>query len=230
MSILFISRKQGDYRLNMRVVFLFLSVFCTDYAFAIDKINVLGLFKDKAIVQIDGKQRVLTLNKASPEGVVLISANSEEAVLEIDGVRDSYTLGSHIGSQFKKPKAGKSSTIAPDNAGMYRVSGRINGFQVRFIVDTGATLVSMNRNVAKRIGLNYKLEGRESLSNTASGVSKIYIVELDRVAVGDIEVKNVKGAVHDTDFPLVTLLGNSFLNQVNMTRDGKILQLKEKDY
>ena len=85
----------------------------------------------------------------------------------------------------------------------------------------------MNKHQAKRIGLNYKLEGIESMSNTASGLSKIYIMNLAKVNVGDLEVRNVMGAVPDSDFPQVILLGNTFLNRVNMKREGKLLQLQE---
>ncbi len=210
------------------VLILVFLLFYSDSVFAIEKINILGLFTDKAIVLIDGKQRILVAGKKSPEGVLLISANSQEAVLEIDGERNTYTLGSHIGSKYKKPQAGKISTIAPDANGMYWVNGSINGFQVSFVVDTGATLISMNKHQAKRIGLNYKLEGKQSVANTASGLSKIYIMNLDRVKVGDIEVRDVQGAVHDSDFPKVILLGNTFLNRVSMKREGKILQLEDR--
>ncbi len=199
-----------------------------DCVFAIEKISIHGLFKNKAIVEIDGKQRVLSVGKKSPEGVSLISANSKEAVLEINGERGTYKLGSHIGSKFKRSTGGKISTIAPDANGMYWVSGSINGFQVSFVVDTGATLIAMNKHQARRIGLNYKLEGKQSVANTASGLSKIYIMNLDKVKVGDIEVQDVKGSVHDSDFPKVILLGNTFLNRVNMKREGKLLQLQDR--
>jgi len=199
-----------------------------DSAYAIEKIKILGLFKNKAVVEIDGKQRILSAGKKSPEGVILVAANSKEAILEIDGVQNTYILGSHIGGKFKKPRRGKISTIAPDADGMYRVNGSINGFQVAFVVDTGATLISMNKHQALRIGLNYKLEGKQSIANTASGLSTIYIMNLDKVKVGDLEVRNVKGAVHDGDFPQAILLGNTFLNRVNMNREGKLLHLQEK--
>ncbi len=140
---------------------------------AVDKITVSGLFKNKAIVTIDGKQRLLEVGKPSPEGVLLISANAKEAVIEIDGEQKTYTLGQHIGSSFKKPAGGKTVSIAPDRSGMYEVNGSINEFQVKFLVDTGATYISMNKNHARRIGINYKFEGREALSETASGLNKI---------------------------------------------------------
>jgi aspartyl protease family protein len=195
---------------------------------AVEKITVIGLFKDKAVVNIDGKQHVLTAGKNGPEGVKLISSNSTEAIIEINGRQDTYTMGTHISSEFAPPLPGTTVTIAPDSAGMYEVNGSINGFQVRFVVDTGATLISMNKHEAKRIGLNYKLEGTESLSETASGYSKTYLVTLKEVRVGDIVLHNVQGAVHDSDFPKVILLGNSFLGRVNLNREGALLQLEHE--
>lgn len=214
--------------MNRLLIISLLLLFHIESLLAIENINILGLFKNKVILKVDGKQRILSVGKNSPEGIILISANSREAILEIDGIRDTYTLGSHIGGSFKKPDEGKISTIAPDKQGMYWVNGSINGFQVDFVVDTGATLISMNKHQAKRIGLNYKLEGKQAVSNTASGLSKIYIMNLNKVRVGEIELKDVEGAIHDSDFPQVILLGNTFLNRVNLKREGQILQLQDR--
>ena len=206
-----------------------LTFFYTPAIFAIEKITVNGLFKDKAIVTIDGKQRVLRKGKASPEGALLIDANSKEAIIEINGEQKSYTTGSsQIGGSYKKPTDGKKITLSPDASGGYSVTGSINGSSVPFIVDTGATLVSMNSNVAKRLGIDFKLKGKESLSYTASGTSKIYVVNLKKVRIGDIELQNVQGAVHEGDFPVITLLGMSFLGELNMKREGRILELEKK--
>jgi aspartyl protease family protein len=194
---------------------------------AVEKITVVGLFKDKAIVTIDGKQCILSPGKTSPEGIKLISANSREAVLEINGRQETYSLGTHISGEFTPPASGTTVTIAPDSTGMYEVNGSINGFQVKFVVDTGATLISMNKHHANRIGLNYKMEGEESLSETASGFAKIYLIKLKEVRVGDIVLNDVQGSVHDDEFPSVILLGNSFLNKVNLNRDGALLQLEK---
>ncbi len=208
--------------------FFFLALFLCNPVVAIEKIVINGLFKDKAIVTIDGKQRVLKKGKASPEGVLLIEADSKQAIIEIEGKQEVYTLGSHIGNTFKKPTSGKKLILTPDSGGMFNISGTINGSNVRFIVDTGATLVSMNGNVAKRLGIDYKLTGKESQSYTASGKSKIYIVNLKKVKVGDIELENVRGAVHDGNFPVVTLLGMSFLGKLDMKREGRIMELEKK--
>jgi aspartyl protease family protein len=214
--------------MHKRLIILFSLLFYIESTLAIENINVLGLFKDKAIIKVDGKQHVLSVGEKAVDGIILIRANSRKAILEIDGVRDTYTLGVHIGGKYKNSSYSRISTIAPDEQGMYWVNGSINGFQVVFVVDTGATMISMNKHQAKRIGLNYKLEGKESMSSTASGLSKIYIMKLDKVRVGDIEVRDITAAVHDSDFPQFTLLGNTFLSRVNMKREGKILLLLDR--
>lgn len=192
---------------------------------AVHQVVVTGLFKDRAILDLDGTTRILSVGMTSPEGVKLLSANSSEAVLEINGVARTYSLGEHIRGQYTPPLPGASITIAPDAQGMYQVAGSVNGFQVAFIVDTGATLVSLNRKTARRLGLNYKLDGIESRSTTASGVVPIWLVKLDRVRIGDIELRDVQASVHDTDFPDQALLGNSFLQRLHLERQGPLLKL-----
>ncbi|MCU0936858.1 MAG: hypothetical protein MUF66_12545, partial [Gammaproteobacteria bacterium] len=66
----------------------------------VDSVQVLGLFKDRAVVVVGERQRVLRTGETSPEGVKLLSANAREAVLEVDGRRGTYPLGSRISTQF----------------------------------------------------------------------------------------------------------------------------------
>lgn len=195
--------------------------------YAVDKITVSGLFNDKAVVNIDGKRRLLSVGKPSPEGVLLISANSKEAIIEVDGERKTYTLGQAIAGNFKKPAGGNTVSIAPDGVGMYEVNGSINEFQVRFVVDTGATFVSMNSSHAERIGIPYKAKGIKSQTETASGLVDSYVVTLDTVMVDSIKRHDIRGVVIEGDYPSIILLGNSFLQEINMNREGRMLLLKE---
>lgn len=194
---------------------------------AATKVTVVGLFKNTAIVVIDGTRRLLRSGDTSPEGVKLISATSSEAVLEIDGEQKHYGLGGQIGGSYARPEQAKV-RIWPTPDRMYVVLGSINGFPVKFIVDTGATLVSLSGREAKRLGIDYRVVGTPGQSSTASGVDKIYVVNLTKVKVGDIEIRNVRGAVHDGDFPPATLLGMSFLSRLTMRQDGLVLELEKK--
>lgn len=196
-------------------------------AAAVSKITVVGLFKDTAIVVIDGTRRLLRRGDTSPEGVTLVSATSTEAILEIDGKQKRYGLGGQIGGSYARSEQPKV-RIWPTPNRMYLVTGSINGFPVNFIVDTGATLVSLSGREAKRLGIDYRVVGTPGYSSTASGIEKIYLVKLNKVRVGDIELRNVEGAVHDGDFPRATLLGMSFLGRLNMRQDGQVLELEKK--
>ena len=97
---------------------------------------------------------------------------------------------------------------------------------MQFLLDTGATLVSINEPDAKRIGLDYKRLGTRGSSITASGVSPIWRMKLKRVKLGEIELRDVEAAIHAGEFPPVALLGNSFLSRLKMTRSGSAVVLQ----
>jgi len=198
----------------------------TSQLFAIDLV-VLGLFRNKVMVKIDGKQRILKPGKISPEGVLLISSNSDEAVLEIDGVKGSYRLGSHIGSSFKRDEQPEVS-IYQDERGMFTVIGSINNFPVNFLVDTGASHIAMNRNEARRLGIDFRQYGKRGRASTANGIVNTWNIVLDKVQVGNVTIRNVKAFVNDSDSPRKVLLGMSFLGQLEMTNEGQRLKLKKK--
>ena len=197
-------------------------------ASAARELSVIALFRDKALVEIDGQQRLLTPGTGSPEGILLVSADSNEAVIEIDGRRQTYRLGQHIASRFKTAKAQASVRIWPDPTGMYAAPGSINGVPVQFLIDTGATQVAMNKNEARRLGIDYARTGIEAAVHTASGITRSYQITLREVRVGDIVLAAVPASIIDGDFPKQLLLGNSFLNRIEMRRDGEMMELRKK--
>jgi len=179
------------------------------------------------MVNIDGKQRLLKQNKKSPEGVTLISADSNSAILEVNGKQDSYALGQQISTNFAPPELA-TEHLYPNEIGMYNAVGTINGLAVSFLVDTGATFIAMNRNQAKRLGIDFLATGRPSVVSTASGVERAYNVKLRKVTVGSIALNNVDAVVLDGNAPREVLLGMSFLGQLEMRNQGQSLQLKKK--
>lgn len=204
------------------LLFCFIS---TQFVYATD-IIILGLFKNRAIVKIDGKQRTLKKGKTSPEGVKLISADSDIAILEVDGKQQEFKLGRHVSTSFTKKKQAEAK-IMPVN-GMYSTTGFINGQQVNFLVDTGATWIAMNAHQARSLGINFRYIGKRSRVSTANGVVPVYRVILDKVRVGEIELTNVAAGVLEGNSPSEVLLGNSFLNRVEMQRQGQVMLLKQK--
>lgn len=191
-------------------------------------LTVLGLFRDQAVVRLDGKQYVLKVGKDGPPGVKLISANSNQAVIEVNGRRDTYEVGSQITTDYVPPPSGTSVIVAPNSQGMYLTAGTINGYPVTFMVDTGASDIAMNREEARRMGIDYRVDGTPRITQTASGTARAYAVVLKKVTVGNIALNDVNALVVDGNSPAEVLLGGSFLNRLSMKRDGKVLHLIKK--
>jgi aspartyl protease family protein len=197
------------------------------FAMAAEQITVEALFSGQAMVQVNGKRRLLKLNKPSPEGLLLISADSREAVIEVDGERRSYRLGSHVSTRYIEPEQ-VSAKIWRDESGAYTTVGSINGRTVNFLVDTGASAVALYRADARRLGLDYRIEGNPVYVNTANGTASAFELNLDRVQVGDIVLHNVRGFVIEGSGSGRILLGMSFLNRVKMEDQGSVLLLHKK--
>ena len=94
------------------------------------------------------------------------------------------------------------------------------------MVDTGATSVSLSASEAQRLGINYR-NGRRAYARTANGVIGVYVVRLDHVKVGDITLNNVEATVSEGPAH-VALLGMSFLNRMEMRRDGQTMTLTQR--
>jgi len=203
-------------------------IWLTTAVWAVEQITVEALFKDQAMVRIDGTRRLLKLNKPSPEGVVLISADSREALLQVAGQRHRYALGSHVSTRFSTPQQ-VTARIRRDASGAYTTVGSINGRTVNFLVDTGASAVALEASEARRLGIPYKLEGRRIMVSTANGTTPGYELTLDQVQVGEIRLHQVRGFVVEAEGPGKVLLGMSFLNRLKMEHQGGVLLL-QKDY
>ncbi|MES9843580.1 MAG: TIGR02281 family clan AA aspartic protease [Candidatus Sedimenticola sp. PURPLELP] len=196
-------------------------------AAAVESVRVMALFPGKAMLQVDGSNRLLKAGQSTPEGVKLISATPSEAVLEISGKQETYALGSVVGGSFAKPEM-REVKISRSSNGAFMTPGTINGRLVDMMVDTGATVVAMSEVEAKRLSIPYRLEGRKSGVRTASGVAQAYAIMLDSVQVGSIQLQNVEGTVIKGSSPTQVLLGMSFLKRIEMENQGNLLLLRRK--
>jgi aspartyl protease family protein len=190
-------------------------------------VNVTGLFKDKALVSINGgKPKLLSVGQVTAEGVKLISSDSNEAVTEVDGQHQTLGLGQSISTAA--PDTGNASvslTASPD--GHFWANGSINGVPVRFVVDTGASFVAISSSDAKNMGISY-INGERSFAATANGTTPAYRVTFNTVKLGDITVNQVEGMVIEGAGLPVALLGMSFLKRLDMKREGVTMTLTKR--
>lgn len=196
-------------------------------AMAADRVSVLALFADKAMLDINGRSRMLASGEVSPEGVRLVSANPREAVIEIGGQQRRLKPGGAVQSSYAQ-RSVREVRISRDNQGAYTAHGSINGRAVLFLVDTGASNVAMGAAVARRLGIPYRLEGRPARIQTASGTVGGYQIDLDRVQLGELVLRHVEGVVIEADAPPQVLLGMSFLKRLDMSHRSNVMVLRSR--
>ena len=214
---------------NIPVILLIAAMLMVDSGvLAAPQIEVQALFGGKAIVKIDGQRRTLTKGQTSPEGVKLVDADSKQAVLEVDGRINTYRPGGAISLSYAKPQHREGKIYANDR-GMFHSVGTINGRTVRFLLDTGATTVAMNKSQAKQLGVDYRMKGERIVVSTASQNVKGYRVSLNSVSLGKIKQRNVEAMVIDGDHPGPILLGMSFLGKLKVEKAGEVMKIRQRN-
>lgn len=189
-------------------------------------VTLAGRMGERALLVVNGTPYTVAVGAAGG-GVKLLRWQGDEAEIDVAGVRSRLRIGgtpSQLGSGAVAPQ--REIVMAAGQGGHFTPEGAINGRPARFMVDTGATLVSIGRDEAVRLGLDLSGASR-GVSQTANGPVPVQIVVLDRVRVAGVEVTNVGAAIVPQTLPYV-LLGNSFLSRFQMRRDNDIMQLTLK--
>jgi aspartyl protease family protein len=186
-------------------------------------VALVGVIGDKAaVLAVDGGDPKTVKVGQSWSGIRVLSVDKERASVEIDGQRRVLQRGEHFRRSAARDTR-EAVTLAADTRGHFVTDGAVNGVHVRFLVDTGATSVALPAADAARMGIDYR-KGRRGMINTANGAAPAYAVQLDRVRIGAIELNNVEAVVVEAGLP-IALLGMSFLNRVEMRRDGEAMTL-----
>lgn len=115
-------------------------------------------------------------------------------------------------------------TLTRNRYGHYQAHGQINRQEVEFLVDTGATEVSVPDRVAQRLGLQ---AGAPLKVMTANGTLTVYATRLKSVRLGDIELHDVKAHINPAMPGHEVLLGMSFLKYLEFTQRGNTLTLRQ---
>jgi aspartyl protease family protein len=179
----------------------------------------------KAMLMINGSEPQSVAVGQSLDGVKVVSVQGDQVVVEIGGRKRPLRVGQHAIGAVAADGSGKVIMTA-DNQGHFYTTGTVNGVSVRFLVDTGATMISLGASDARRIGLDFN-RGQKGMTQTANGQSVVSKIQLDTVRIGDVTLHNVDALIHQTEMPMA-LLGMSFLNRMEMQRDGSTMSLKKR--
>ena len=193
---------------------------------AAQDVGLAGVMGSRALLMIDGGEPQAVAIGQSLAGVKVVSVQGDQVVVEIGGKKRPLRVGQHaIGTAAAADGSGKI-VMTADNQGHFVTTGSVNGVAVRFLVDTGATMISLGASDARRVGLDFN-RGQKGMTQTANGQSVVSKVQLDTVRIGDVTLHNVDALIHQAEMP-VALLGMSFLNRMEMQRDGSTMTLKRR--
>jgi aspartyl protease family protein len=209
---------QSRHFIGLAALLLALPAWATD-------VGLVGVFPGKAaVLVIDGGAPTAVRIGRTTQGVRVLSADEGQAVIEVDGKRRTLRLGQYASGAADDTR--QKVTLAADPSGHFYATGQVNGGTVRFLVDTGATMITLPGSTAERLGIDYR-KGRRGLMQTAAGPAVAYKVKLDSVKLGEISLQNVDAVVIEQGLG-IALLGMSFLNRVEMQRDGHAMVLTRR--
>ena len=122
------------------------------------------------------------------------------------------------------PAGEKTVVLKRNRFGHYVTSGKINGKGVEFLLDTGATVVSVPDHLATRLGLE---RGPSRVAQTANGLITTHATTLDSVKIGAIELTGINASINPHSATREVLLGMSFLKHLQLTQRGDTLTLQQ---
>ena len=197
-------------------------------AHAAGSVTLTGTIGSRAILIVNGNPPKTVAVGESYQGVKLVSLQTEQAVVELEGKRVNLRMDTpvSIGGRAATGGGGSRVVLSADSRGHFMTQGAINGRPVTFMLDTGATTVALSMADAQRIGLDYS-KGQRVQINTANGVAPGFMLRLDSVRVGDVEVYDIDAIVSQQGMPYI-LLGNSFINRFSMRRDADQMVLEKR--
>ena len=191
-------------------------------------LNIVGLFKNKVVVLDEfSENKVLSVGDTTESGLKLISASSHIAVFEDpEGNIIKTGISETISTKFNETE--NTSEFIMLNNDQYSTMISINNKKnnIPAIIDTGATSVSLNSQLANELGINYKKSNKVNISTANAQNIYGYSIILDSVQLGDIKIEHVEAVVIEGEQPDQVLIGMSFLKYLELNYSGNKLELK----
>lgn len=114
--------------------------------------------------------------------------------------------------------------LSPSPNGNFYVKGEINGQAVVFVVDTGASAVSIPDKLRWKLGLT---RGRYLQSATANGIAGMYEANVKNIAIGPLRFRDVTAVLYPNSPDDTVLLGMTALRDVRMEQQNGRMILQQ---
>ncbi len=198
-------------------------------------VGVGGTLGDKALISVNGAPAKVVSVGGQIDGVRVIDVRGDHVTVEVEGQRRTLSVGpgAAFATRPSPPDGGKkaegrgSLVLTADARGQFSAQVEINGVGAPFLVDTGASVVTLPSSLAKRANIDLERATAITIS-TANGRARAYRVVLNTVKLGVLGANLVEAiVVEDAKLPFA-LLGMSFLNRMDMHREGDSLTLLQR--
>lgn len=193
-------------------------------------IKIVGLSKHKVVIMDDSSShKVLNIGDITNSGLQLMSSSSSAAVFKDEhGQLISMGISDEISAAYSSNQDEfNTETIELNKNNQYLTTINISGKDVNSIIDTGANFITLNKDIATQLGLDYKHNENKIVINTASDKTAGYKVVLPLVKLGNIELINIDAVVIDSEHPDTTLIGMSFLKNLDLQYSGNHVKIKK---
>ncbi|WGI20758.1 TIGR02281 family clan AA aspartic protease [Amylibacter sp. IMCC11727] len=150
-------------------------------------------------------------------------------VLIFMGVLIGYGFKDTLQQQFAPSRAvqnGDAFEIVRGADRHFHLTLKVNGQNIRFIVDTGASDIVLTREDAARVGIDVDNLAYLGRASTANGVVATASTVLDQIQLGDVVDRNVRASVNGGEM-FGSLLGMAYLNrfsEISIRGDRLILK------
>ena len=203
-------------------------------AAAEDEVQLMVTGKDRAVILFNRQKLILSPGSSQNPRVELVEASSERAVIRIDGQQqillpDGATAPILQEAYTPKATTGNTVTLWADPSGFFYADGKVNQNTVRFLIDTGANVVTFSSEQADRLGLSYE-RGEDGYARTASGITPVKSFTIKQISIRNIRLYDIRAIVIPGAFPSTPLLGGTFLNRLDMVRTGRKMKLSKRPY
>lgn len=189
-------------------------------------VTMSGVMGSKALLIVNGGPPKALSTNESHQGVRVVHIQGDSATVEIQGQRQTLRIGDAPVSVGRGLANGRKVVLRADSRGHFQENGFINNKPMRYMVDTGASLIGIGQSDAERLGIEFQ-KGTLVTVRTANGNTPGWRVKLDTVRVGDITLYGIDAIVSPQPMPFV-LLGNSFLSQLHLMRQGNEMVLEQR--
>ncbi len=136
---------------------------------------------------------------------------------DLQDVGSRFTAGLIPGSPISRTndEGRETVTLVRSDNGHFEAVVGINDASIRFLVDTGATSISLSHTDARAAGIDVDNLSYSLPVSTANGIAYSAAARIERLYLGGIERRNVRVSVAEPGRMDVSLLGQAFLESLS---------------